>query len=194
MLLRVSAVSSTSNQSGTFNIALTLISGTLSNVSATFSGTNNFASGSVVSFSGLNVAALNVTGVTLGVSTTTGLGGTLQYVYDFGQDLSGPYNGRSGTVSKQIATETQTVVMIGEASYGIYFSHISFQSDTSFCGMTTGGDLVKYTLASDVATQNQTVEPGEGPTLFAVKSSNPLEFAYPGVGGANAVYIYNKKY
>jgi hypothetical protein len=193
-LLRVSAVSSTSNQSGTFNISLTLISGTLSNVSATFSGTNNFATGSVVSFSGLNITALNVTGVTLGVSTTTGLGGTLQYVYDFGEDLSSSYSGRSGTVSKQIATETQTVVMIGEASYGIYFSHISFQSDTSFCGMTTGGDLVKYTLANDVATQNQAVEPGESSPLFAVKSSNPLEFAYGGITSDNAVYIYNKKY
>jgi hypothetical protein len=193
-LLRVSAVSSTSNQSGTFNITLTQISGTVSNVSATFSGTNNFAWESVVSFSGLNVTALNVTGVTLGVSTTTGLGGTLQYVYDFGQTLSGSYNGRSGTVSKQIATETQTVVTIdGNAYGGPYFTQISFQSDTSFCGITTGSDFVRYTLAGDAATSNATASAGENPQLFAVKSTNPLEFAYPVVSD-HAVRLYAKTY
>jgi hypothetical protein len=159
----------------------------------TISGTNNFGSGTVVSFSGFTPSLLNLTGITLGAGTTTGLGGTIQYTYDFGQNLNPTYN-TQGTVSKPTLTETQTVVTLDGASYGIYFTQISFQSDTSFCGMTTGGDLVKYTLASDVATSNQTVEPGEGPTLFAVKSSNPLEFAYGGISSVNAVYIYNKKY
>jgi hypothetical protein len=195
MLLRVSAALGTSNQTTTGNVTTTRVGGTtVHTVSMTISGTNNFATGSVVSFSGFTPSLLNLTGITLGAGTTTGLGGTIQYTHDFGQNLDATYN-TQGTVSKPTLTETQTVVMIDGDSYGgTYFSHISFQSDTSFCGMTTGGDLVKYTLASDVATQNQTAEPGEPSPLFAVKSSNPLEFAYGGTTSDNAVYIYNKKY
>lgn len=193
-LLRVSAVLGTSNQTTTGDVTSTRVGGTTVHiVSMTISGTNNFGSGTVVSFSGFTPSLLNLTGITLGAGTTTGLGGTIQYTYDFGQNLNPVYT-TTGTVSTPTTTETQTVVTIDGASYGgPYFTQISFQSDTSFCGMTTGSDFVRYTLTGDAATSNATASAGENPQLFAVKSTNPLEFAYPVVSDF-AVRIYNKKY
>jgi hypothetical protein len=98
----------------------------------------------------------------------------------------------SGTIYQQNPTYT-TVSIDGSGSSSNVYNQLSFQSTTSFSALAPNGDVTKYTLAGDVATSNAAAEPGENPTLFAVKSSTPFEFAYP-ASGDHAVRIYNKKY
>lgn len=95
-----------------------------------------------------------------------------------------------GTIYQENPTYT-TVSIDGSGSSSNVYNQLSFQSTTSFSALTPNSDFTQYTLAGDAATSNAAAEPGENPTLFAVKSSTPFEFAYP---DGNAVNIYNKKY
>jgi hypothetical protein len=157
----------------------------------TISGTNNFEMGAIVSFSGFTPSLLNLTGIELGPATTTGPGGAIQYTYDFGQNLSGPYS-TTGTVSRTGAAVSQVAVTVDGITQGPQLSSIVFFSadQAALCSSTTGP--VIYTFSGDAATSNATTLNINSTTNVVVRNATLPELFY--TGATKSLMTYAKQY
>ena len=106
--------------------------------------------------------------------------------------------GPKGTIYQENPTHTP-VSVDGSGSSSIVYRQLSFQSATSFCAQKNDTTFIQFTLsggeACNAATSNAQISvTGTSNYFYAVKSSTPLEVAYDGIIGSNAIYLYAKQY
>ena len=189
-LVRLSVSSGTTSETTVGKVNLVLVSGTTYQVTMTGSGTQLFASGTVVSFSGFTPSSLNITGVTLAAATTTGNGGTIAYQYNFGQSMLTQYT-TTGTVFVSGAIETPTAITLDGSGLGNYSSNIVFVSQTRAMLARDAGPAI-YTFSGDTAVSNATTGL-TGITNVVVKNVTFPEILYTS-SGSNSINLFAKQY